>query len=103
MSRPDFQTLEAVPARPDLRIVDGRFMDREEYDTCGWFITDSHKADNGKTVTIWKAELAGLQRYGEIIHARREAAKAARRARNEYQEEADAYYSSLADSKKESA
>lgn len=96
--RPDFQTLPMVDGHPHLRWVNGQAMDREEYDTCGWFVVGSHVADNGKTVTIWKAELEGLQRYGAISHARTEAAKAAARARREYQDETDAYYSTLANS-----
>jgi hypothetical protein len=95
MTRPDFNTLEAMVGRPDIRLVNGAWMDREEYETCGWHVVGQHPDPNGVIVFDWKAELAGLQKWGRLQGQRREDRKRSWSERNEADEESDEYYRNL--------
>ena len=94
MTRPDFLTLEAMPGRPDVRLVNGSWMDREEYDMCGWFVAGEYPGSNGP-VRYWMATLEGLHRYGALVHQRNEEHKAARWARREEDDAWSSHVSSL--------
>lgn len=80
-------------------MVNGCWMNREQYDMEGWHVVGNYQRDDGKPAIYWKAELGGLQRYGALIHARDEARKRERQTRREADDEASDYYASLADAK----
>ena len=62
--KPDFPTLPEVQPSKTHRYVGTTMMDEEQYRVEGW--TQDAKG-------YWHATLAGLQEYGRLIAARREA------------------------------
>lgn len=99
MARPDFQTLTPMQGRPDLRLVNGTFMDREQYDTESWRIVKTYERDDGSRGAYWSAPLDGLQRWGRLCHERREASKRAWRERQEADDEWSNHVATLIEEK----
>ena len=99
MSKPDFATLEAFPGNPDYRMVNGSWMNREEFDTCGWHVSGEYVDDTGKTHRYWQAELAGLQRYGRLIAERKADRRMARLEREAEEDEFTEYSNAVSDAK----
>lgn len=81
--RPDWNTLPTIPGHPDYRIVDGRWMTFEEYDTAMWRVVKELTTDTGLKLRYWAAPLDGLQAWGRFCHQRREAEFRARQYRRE--------------------
>ena len=98
MSKPDFLTLEALPGRPEYRIVNGSWMDREEFEMCGWHVIGEYPGSSGP-VRYWKAELDGLRRYGRLVHQRSLDRKTAWQEREAAEDEFTAYVNALDDAK----
>lgn len=96
--KPDFATLEALPGNPEYRHVAGSWMNREEYEMCGWHVVGEY-VEAGKPQRYWKAELGGLQRYGRLVHQRNEDRKVARQGREAEEDEFTAYVNALDDAK----
>ena len=98
MTRPDFATLEALPGNPDYRMVHGSWMNREEYDMCGWHVSGEY-VENGKTQRYWRAELAGMQRYGALLRQRKAERREAWQEREAEEDEFTAYVNAIDDAK----
>jgi hypothetical protein len=98
LSKPDFLTLEALAGNPQYRLVNGSWMDREEYEMCGWHVVGEY-TEAGKPQRYWKAELDGLQRYGRLVHQRNQQRKAAWQDRDAVEDEFTAYVNALEDAK----
>lgn len=95
MTRPDFQSLEAMPGRPDIRLVNGAWMDREQYELEGWFQTTIP----GDKQPYWVARLDGLRRYGHLLRERTQQRRLSWQARNAEDESFRQYVDALDDAK----
>jgi hypothetical protein len=84
---------------PTMKMVDGRLIDREEYDTVGYRLEEIYQTDTGRDVAVWRASLDGLIRYGRLKATRREQAIAAARTRREYEDEEGDRIAALIDAK----
>ena len=98
IAKPPFDTLEPLPGHPEYRLVAGSWMGRDEYEICGWHVVGEY-TENGKPQRYWKAELAGLQRYGQIREARRSERREAWKEREAQEDEFTAYINALDDAK----
>ena len=96
-TRPDFLTLEAMSGHPELRLVDGAWMEREQYDAEGWMVVGEYPNVHGELVSYWKASLDGLRRYGQLQEQRKQERIAAWRTRNERDDEFKEYVDGLED------
>lgn len=72
LTKPDFYTLEELPSHPERRLVDGTWMDQEQYDVEGWHVVGEYDREDGTKTLYWKATLDGLQRYSQIKAKRRQ-------------------------------
>src|SRR5687767_12818128 len=84
---PNFQTLTAHPSMATHRLVDGVWMDYEQYQTEQWEVVRTYTRDDGSTGAYWQATLDGLRRYGQLRRSREEAKRAERRYRREADDE----------------
>lgn len=99
MNKPDFATLTPLLGHPELRQVAGAWIDREEYDVCGWHVDREYRTDDGKPARYWKATLDGLLRYGALVTTRKAQSKAAAITRGERDDEFTRYVEALDDAK----
>lgn len=99
MNRPDFATLTPLSGHPQLRFVNGQWMDREQYDTEQWHVVKEETTEDGQPYLYWRATLGGLIRYGRLLYERDEERYAVARTRREQEDEFRDYVESLDDAK----
>ena len=96
---PAWDSLPQMPGHPELRQVDGTWMDRAQFDAEGWRVVREYTRDDGTTGHYWKASLEGIQRYAAVRRERKEARIASAQARDEHDAEFTAYINALDDAK----
>lgn len=85
---------------PNLRLVDGQLMDREQYDVCDYRLEGTYTPQGtDRKVPIWRASLVGLQNYGRLRHQRSQERHAAYLAREEEDRAMNEWIDELEDAK----
>lgn len=96
---PQFETLPNMPGEgPELRMVGGQWMDREQYRAECWHIAGEYVNDNGPQF-LWRATLAGLHAYAQLRREQKSQRHELWLARDQADQEFRDYVDALLDAK----
>lgn len=104
MTQPPFDSLPQVPDQPAYRYVNGRVMEREEYEVCEWHITGSYEVQHPHrpgcllpkvTLHNWAGTIEGFGRWSQLLQERKQAKRDNWRGRQESDNEWSSHVQSL--------